>query len=399
VPRGGTTLAKSRPVPRGRPYSIAFFLTSFEVGGTERQMVELIRRLDPREFSVHVACFHRRGPLLEAAAEHAHSVEAFPVTGFGRPQAWRQMLNFARWCRRIEARIVHTCELYSNVFGLPAAALAGVPVRVGNRRELATPDKSRGQLLAQRAAYAGAHAVVGNSNAASAQLRREGVPARKIHTIPNGVDLDAFSHRRESAPRESPAGGRARIITVANLRPEKGHDTLLAAAARVLEVRPDAEWSIVGDGPLRPALEREAAARGLAGRVHFLGERRDVAALLAASDLFVLPSRWEASPNALIEAMAAGLPVVATRVGGIPELVDDGTTGVLVGVDDAAAMSGEILALLQRPDRAAALGRAAGASVARFSFDRMVARFAHLYRSELYRRALAPEPGPELATY
>lgn len=356
-------------------------------------MVELIRRLDPREFRVHLACFHRRGPLLDTIAGRVHSIEAFPVAGFGRPHAWRQLAAFARWCRRVDAHIVHTCELYSNVFGLPGAALAGVPVRIGNRRELATPDKSRGQLIAQRAGYAAAHAVVANSQAAAAQLRREGVPSRKIHVIPNGIDLDAFAHRQ--APEDNAA--RPRIITVANLRPEKGHDTLLAAAARVARVRPDAEWTIVGDGPLRKALEQDAAARGLDGRVRFLGERRDVPALLAASDIFVLPSRWEASPNALIEAMASGLPVVATRVGGIPELVDDGATGTLVNAGDDEAMSAAVLALLERAGRAAALGRAARASVERLSFDRMVERFAHLYQSELHRRALAPEPERELA--
>lgn len=355
-------------------------------------MVELIRRLDPREFDVHLACFHRRGPLLDAIAGRVQSIEAFPVAGFARPQAWRQLAAFARWCRRVDAQIVHTCELYSNVFGLPGAALAGVPVRIGNRRELATPDKSRGQLIAQRAGYAAAHAVVANSQAAAAQLRREGVPSRKIHVIPNGIDLGAFAHR---TPKPAAAG--PRIITVANLRPEKGHDTLLAAAARVAQVRPDAEWSIVGDGPLRTTLEQAVAARGLDGRVRFLGERRDVPALLAASDIFVLPSRWEASPNALIEAMAAGLPVVATRVGGIPELVDDGATGMLVESGDDAALSSAILALLEPDGRADAIGCAARASVERLSFDRMVARFAHLYRSELHRRALAPEPDRELA--
>ena len=356
-------------------------------------MVELIRRLDPREFQVHLACFHRRGPLVHAIAGHVQSIEAFPVAGFARPQAWRQLAAFARWCRRVDAQIVHTCELYSNVFGLPGAALAGVPVRIGNRRELATPDKSRGQLMAQRAGYAAAHAVVANSQAAAAQLRREGVPVRKVHVIPNGIDLDAFPPRTQ--PDRHAAG--PRIITVANLRPEKGHDTLLAAAARVLQDRPDAEWSIIGDGPLRASLEQDAAARGLGGRVRFLGERNDVPALLTASDVFVLPSRWEASPNALIEAMAAGLPVVATRVGGIPELVDDGATGTLVEAGDDGAMSAAVLALLEPNGRGSAIGRAARASVARLSFDRMVARFTHLYRSELHRRALAPEPERELA--
>ena len=134
-------------VPRGRPYPIAFLLTSFDVGGTERQMVELIRRLDRSEFDVHVACFHRRG-ALESQDRRTRRLDRHVPDRRVRPSRRRSGNGsaFARWCRHINARVVHTCELYANIFGLPAAALAGVDVRVGNRRELVTPDKTRGQL-------------------------------------------------------------------------------------------------------------------------------------------------------------------------------------------------------------------------------------------------------------
>ena len=127
----------------GRPIPIAIFLTSFDVGGTERQMVELIRRLDPAEFEVHVGCFHRRGPLTPLVEERAASIAEFPIDGFARVRTMRQLIAFAAWCRRLNFRIVQTCELYSNVFGLPAPPMARVPVRIGSRRELITPDKTR----------------------------------------------------------------------------------------------------------------------------------------------------------------------------------------------------------------------------------------------------------------
>jgi glycosyltransferase involved in cell wall biosynthesis len=373
-------------VPRGRPYPIAFLLTSFDVGGTERQMVELIHRLDRSTFEVHLACFHRRGALEPRATADAASVATFSVDGFHRPSAGLQFLAFVRWCRSIGVRIVHTCELYANIFGLPAAAFAGVDVRIGNRRELLTPDKTRAQLASQRLAYKAAHVVVANSAAAAAQLRREGVPESKIRTIQNGVDLTAFS----AASRADRANRPPRIVTVANLRPEKGHDTLINAAPIVARVYPDVEFLIVGDGPLRASLVRQVNLRGLRSRFQFLGERDDVPAILATSDVFVLPSRSEASPNGVLEAMAAGLPTVACRVGGLPELVQHGQTGLLVEPDSAEALAASILEVLDRPHAAATFGRAARARVEeRFSFDRMVTSFEQLYLSALERPAEA----------
>ena len=376
----------------GRPIPIAIFLTSFDVGGTERQMVELIRRLDPAEFEVHVGCFHRRGPLTPLVEERAASIAAFPIEGFARVPTMRQLIAFAAWCRRLNCRIVQTCELYANVFGLPGAAMARVPVRIGSRRELITPDKTRAHLAGQRLAYRAAHVVVANSTAAAGQLRREGVPDRKIQTIRNGVDGDVFNMR----PRA--IGPLRRIITVANLRTEKGHDTLLAAARRVVRDQPEVEFLFVGDGPLRRTLEEQARAGGLARNVRFLGERSDVAALLRTSDFFVLPSRSEASPNGVLEAMATGLPVVATRVGGVPELIESGLNGVLVPPDHPDALTAVILDLIRRPAFALRLGRAARVQVeSRFTFERMVSGFETLYRTELARRTVQAVPYRELA--
>ena len=171
---------------------------------------------------------------------------------------------------------------------------------------------------------------------------------------------------------------------VANLRPEKGQDTLLAAAPRILARYPDASFTFVGEGPRREALETLTRALGITERVRFLGESRDVAPILAEHDLFVLPSRSEAFPNALIEAMATALPVVATDVGGIPEVVRPGINGRLVQPDDAGALADAVLALMDDPAAAAALGRAARADVVRhYTIDRMVERFEQLYLAEI----------------
>ena len=131
-------------------------MTRFEPGGTERQMIELIRRLDPARFRVHVACFHREGAWLPRVIERAASVVEFPIHGFARPSTVWQLFKFARWCRRERIAVVQTCDLYANIFGLPGAALAGVPVRIGSRREL-NPDKTDGQIRLQRLAYRFGH--------------------------------------------------------------------------------------------------------------------------------------------------------------------------------------------------------------------------------------------------
>jgi glycosyltransferase involved in cell wall biosynthesis len=355
-------------------------VTSLDIGGTERQTVELVRRLDPHSFRVHLACFHRRGPLLTEVPASV-PVESFPLQGFRSARGLTQLASFARWCRRIGARLVHTCDLYANIFGLTGAALAGVGARIGSRRELLTGDKSRLQLTGQRTAYRLAHAVVANSSAAAEQLAREGVPATHIRLIPNGVDVSRF--------RRQPTERHGRVVTmVANLRAEKGHDVLIDAAPAILAAHPDVEFLLAGDGPLADALAARARARGVADRIVFLGATANVPDVLARSDLFVLPSRSEALPNAVIEAMAAGLPVVASGVGGIPELIVHGETGLLAPPGDPHALAGAVDYLLDRPALAAAFGDAARDHVTReFGFGRLVERVEHLYLSAIEQPA------------
>jgi glycosyltransferase involved in cell wall biosynthesis len=355
---------------------VAVFMTRFRPGGTERQMIELVRRLDARRFKVHVACFHRDGAWLPRVLERAASVVEFPIHGFARADTARQLLAFARWCRRERIAVVQTCDLYANTFGLPGAALAGIPIRIGSRREL-NPDKSGWQIRTQRAAYRFATKVVANSPAAGRILREEGLRAASIAVIPNGVDLAVFSDRGGSNRLRT-------VVTVANLRPEKSHETLIAAAASLADPHPELRYQIVGDGPRRGELEALAVARGVADRVQFLGHREDVPAILAAADAFVLPSRSEAFPNGAIEAMAAGLPVIASAVGGLVDLIDHGRTGLLTAPGDSASLASALQYLIDDRERAMAIGRAARAEVQRrYSFDRMIAAFEDLYLAGL----------------
>jgi glycosyltransferase involved in cell wall biosynthesis len=372
------------------PLPIAFVLTSFEPGGTERQMIELLRRLDRSRWVVHLACFRGGGGWFARAAEAVASVAEFPVTSFKSRAMLEQMVAFARWCRSLNIAVVHAAALPSNVFGLPAAALARVPVRIGNRREI-NPDKSAAAIALQRAAYSCAHAVVANSRAAADRLVIERVPRRKVVVIPNGLDAARFVAR-------TPRSRLRRIVMVANLRAEKGHDVLFDAAVPVLRAFPDVHFDLVGAGPELERLRARASAVGIAHAVTFAGHCDDVATRLAGADLFVLPSRSEAFPNAVLEAMAAGLPIVASGVGGILELIDDGRTGVLVPPGDAGALADGLCRMIGDPLLAERFGEAARAEAhARYSFDRMVGAFERLYLSSLARRGVVAAHEPELA--
>jgi glycosyltransferase involved in cell wall biosynthesis len=352
---------------------IAIFVDRFIPGGTQHQLIELLRRIDRDRFQVHPVCCHDDGPWTSRVSELGDPIARFPIHGFWRPSTALQLVRFARWCREHRIAVVHTWEIYSNIFGLAGAALAGVPLRIGSRRGLGGPPAVR---RLQKQACRAAHRMVANSRAAATQLISQGVPEARIEVIPNGIDLSAFPVRHHRA--------RPRIITmVACLREEKRIDVLIAAAPRILARHPEVEFRIVGDGPCREELVRLAAANGVQSQLRFLGHRDDVPTILADSDVFVLPSESEASPNVIFEAMAAGLPVVASRVGGIPELVADGVTGHLVGAGDPDALGRALVDLLDHPDRATAFGDAGRTRIEKdYSFDRMVTQFEALYLAD-----------------
>jgi glycosyltransferase involved in cell wall biosynthesis len=368
-------------VPAEVRIPIAVVLTSFEPGGTERQMTELIRRLDPQRFRVHVGCFRREGAWLPRVESVAADVTEFRLRSFKSPASALTLRDFAAWLRSRNIAVLQACDLYANVFALPGGALAQVPVRIGARREIAPPDKTRAHLVAQRLAYHAAHRIVANSTAGAERLRQEGVPDTKITVIANGIDLSLF-------PLPTPRSKRRIVATVANLRPEKGHDVLLRAAAIVRRQIPDARFRVIGDGVLASSLHELARELGVADVVEFLGHREDVPALLATSDIFAFPSRTEAFPNGLIEGMAAGLPVVSSGVGGMLELIDDRRNGLLVPPEDEQALATALLELMQPGSGANDLAAAARQTIeARYSFDRMVDAFTDLYVTELGARA------------
>jgi glycosyltransferase involved in cell wall biosynthesis len=261
-----------------------------------------------------------------------------------------------------------------------------VPAVVVAKRNVDAFETSRQRAL-QRWIHRNATHVTAVSESVADTVAAMGVPRRRITVIPNGVDASRFDH----APERGALGvnGGARVIgSVGCLAVRKDYGTLLEAIARIAPRHRDLALVLVGDGPERGALEGRAHELEIAARVHFLGERPDVERLLPAMDVFVLSSREEGIPNALLEAMAAGRPSVATAVGGTVEVLEDGETGWLVPARAPVALAAALEAALSHPDAA----RRRGAAARRFareklSIEAMVRRHEDFYRMAIARSA------------
>lgn len=293
--------------------------------------------------------------------------------------------------------VLHAHLAYASIWAAHAGARAGVPVvaTLHVAPEAAPPwsrEAVRRRLLV-RALRRRAAAVLAVSAAVREAWAGHGLPPASVEVVPNGVDVAGLAAPRPKARARlraelGVAGGAPLLLAVAALREGKGLETLIAALGSLAETATAPSCAVAGDGPLRGELERFSAERGAS--IHWLGLRRDVPDLLAAADLFVLPSERDALPTVLLEAMAAGLSVVATSVGGIPEIVDDGESGVLVAPGDAAALAAALRELAGDPEARRRLG-AAGQRRARerFALDAWAARLETLYRSVAARGAAA----------
>ena len=227
------------------------------------------------------------------------------------------------------------------------------------------------------------HVIVNSSSVRDLLAQRDGLPAEKIRVLHNAVDVDRFASAKRDREHLFPGtnADSKMIAVVANMYSRvKGHTSLISAASSVCRDVPEAIFVLIGDGKERPNLERQVRQAGLEKNFLFLGSRSDVPELLACCDLFVLASEAEALPNALLEAMAAGLPVVGTCVGGIPEIITNGVNGLLVPTKGPHALAEPILRMLQNPQFAKKLSQAGQETVrTHFSFDRLLVELEQLY--------------------
>jgi glycosyltransferase involved in cell wall biosynthesis len=381
---------RNASAPAGRRVRLMLFTDSFVHGGTERQLVTTLQFLDPAKYEVSVGCLKKRGPFLPDVEALGIPVFEFPINSLHNAGTLRSFRRLAAHLKAERVDIVHAFDYYTNLFAVPAARWAGVPVIIASRRNLAH-GRTALERLALRAACSLAHRVLANSAAAARTcVGFTAADFRKVDVIPNAIDPAAYEPEQsilELRRARGWPGDELCVGVVAALRPEKGHRTFLRAAAIVAARHSETRFILIGDGPQRPALEALARELGVAGRVIFAGDRSDVPECLAALDLAVQPSDFESLPNAVLEAMAAARPVVATRVGGTPELIEEGRTGYLVPAGDAETMAVRILDLLREPARRRAFGNAGRARVERWnSPQRIRAQFDSLYERMVRQR-------------
>jgi glycosyltransferase involved in cell wall biosynthesis len=357
-------------------------LTNFHIGGTERQVANLALGIDYSHFDLHLACLCHSGELLAELETLRVPRSEFRIGSLYSPRTFWQGIRLAHYVRRNLIQIVHSYGFYPNVFTVPFARLAGASIVVASIRntgDLLTPTQRRVQKMVCRMA----DCVLVNAEAIRDNLLEQGYDASRIVVIRNGIALSKFAAKKRGPALRHELGFplSARIVAVfSRLNRMKGVEYFLEAAAVLAERFPDVYFLVAGDGGNKRELEKQASGLGLGRRMVFTGFRSDVPDLLSEVTISVLPSLSEGTSNTLLESMAAGVPVIATSVGGNPEVIEDGVSGLLVTPRDADALAGAIGRLLDDGDLTVRLGQAGMRRVSElFSIEGSVHETEHLY--------------------
>jgi glycosyltransferase involved in cell wall biosynthesis len=324
------------------PIPVLLLAQQLTQGGSERQLTETAKALDRERFSPRTAVFRRGGLRVEELRASGVPVIEFPLQSFVSPKTLEQAWQLRRYIREQRIQLVHSFDTPMNAFAMPVAKVSGASVALSSQRafrELSTPMFRKMLRFTDRIV----DAIVVNCHALEKHLiNDEGVAPERIRLCYNGIDTDTFK----------PAAARVReecvIGVVCALRPEKGLPTLVEAFARVH--RPGLRLLIVGSGPVLPDLKALAEQLGISAHCTFEPATSEVTPWLHAIDIFVLPSRSEALSNSLMEAMACGCAAVASKVGGNPELVEPGNTGLLFTPLDAADLAAQLRILIDEPE-------------------------------------------------
>jgi glycosyltransferase involved in cell wall biosynthesis len=371
------------------PVRVVYLAHAFQIGGAEEMVFTLARRL-PKRFAPRVCCITAAGPIGEEMRRAGIAVDVLGLRpGVRRPHdVWRLRNHLAA----TRAQIVHTFLLTASLYGRFAAMLARTPVVIGTEVNV-YQNKHTSHAVAERMLMHGTDCVVVSAESVrDFYIDQIHADPAKVRVIYNAVDWTALetTMTRAAFRRELGVPASAYLVSiVARLTPQKAHRVLLEAFAAAPALA-TAHLLIVGDGELKSELQRQADALGLTARVHFAGPRRDLGNVLVASDAFVMPSLWEGLPLSLVLAMGAGVPVVATRVAGIPEVVEHGVTGLLVAPGSADELGHALAALASDPALAARLGAAARDYVRpRFGAESYVSSITALYDSLLSAKGLA----------
>lgn len=368
----------------GDSLKVLHVITDSGIGGAGRYLLALFQGIHTRESGITLEAMCPDGALARELSKLG-----FPVTHLPTGDRSLSMGNLTAVRSVLAGRHYHLIHTHASLAGRLAARLNGQPAVVMTRHR---PDRPRtGWQRSLRGCWetALADGVIAVSESVRDSLVAAGLPARMITVIHNGIPLVARRHPHGSPPAADRSPSSTIIGSVARLVPEKGLDTLLKATALLTREFPGLSLILVGDGREKSALTELSHQLGLTGRIHFLGFRADVEDIVAGFDLAALPSLSEGLPLALLELMAAGRPVVASRVGGIPEVIAHEDNGLLVPPGDPAALAAALRRLLTEEGLAARLGSAARATAEeRFSAEAMA-----VHTLDFYRRVLAGRQG------
>ncbi len=351
-------------------------------GGTERQFTEAAKRLDRSKFSPHICCFveeFRAAELREAGLP----IVRIPVTSFAKPSVISNARMLGRYLKEHRIELVHTFDHPANIFGALAASYYQTPVVLSSSRSLRNLRTPRDRKLL-RITDRLVDAIVVNCDAVKRDLvEGERVPEDRIRVWYNGLDVARFP--REPRVRPAPLTGAEVVIgVVALLRPEKGLETLMEAFGKIAPAHPGARLLFVGSGKMEQPLKDQAARLGVDAKCWFEPTAKDVGQWLRGIDIFVLPSRSEALSNSIMEAMASGCAVVASNVGGNPELVIDGETGLLFDVGNAGDLAAKLTRLIEDKTLRAAVAEAGCQRIRReFPLDVSVRKLESIYEEFL----------------
>ena len=374
---GMTHLGLALSAPHEKPIGLFMMTNSFETGGTEKQFAALAQSFEATRLRPRIGCIARRGSFLEGFNEVAEFPVGGNLYGIGSMRArWR----LARYLRRSNVAIAHAFDFYTNILMIPAAMIARIPAVLGSQRQLGdllSPARSLAQLAMLRCC----DRVVCNSRVAAARLVEQGLPHAKISIIGNGLPPSTFDQATPAFPRPS---SQLRIGMIARMNSEsKNHRVFLRAAAKIHNRLPETEFILAGDGPLRWEFEHLASELGIKHRVQFLGDRRDIPAILASMDISVCPSASESLSNAILESMAAGVPIVAANVGGNPELITR-DRGILVPAGNEDFLADAIQRLIANPGIRLEFGRRAKMfAESNFTIAAISKRYRELYEEVL----------------
>ncbi len=368
-----------------RPIRVLHLVSTLDIGGLENVVLNLVRNTNRSEFEPHVMCLRHRGEL----APHFEKLDV-PIEALDARGRVSRLWSFVRRLSQLRPDILHSHNPTPHKFGAFARLLGLVPALVHTKHGRNYPQIRRAVSLNRWAARFSDVVVAVSEDAAAVARDIERVPGRKVRVVYNGIETRRFQCHPAPA-----AGANWRGISVARLDPVKDQETLLRAVRATVDAIPDFQLELVGDGPERARVERLRAELGLESQVRLLGFRDDVAGLLQGASVFVLSSLSEGISLTLLEAMACGLPVVATDVGGNREVVAHGETGLLVPPRSPQALAEGILSLIREPIRAAAMGAAGRRRVETlFAVEAMVSRYQALYREALGRDSIGSPGAP-----